>query len=173
MDKKYELTDEKIEVFGRTLYRIRALRDIPAIEVKAGDLGGFIEKEENLSHDDNAWVCGNAEVYGDARVYGNARVYGDARVCGNAEVYGNARVCGNARVYGNAEVIWLSKIGSRLGTTTVFKCADDTVKVTCGCFSGTLDEFAQKVEETHGDNQYGREYKAFIELVKIHFYKEN
>lgn len=55
----------------------------------------------------------------------------------------------------------------------MFKCVDDTVKVTCGCFFGTLDEFAQKVEETHGDNRYGREYKAFIELVKIHFEKEN
>lgn len=64
MDKKYELTDEKIETFGTTLCRIRALRDISAFAVKAGDLGGFIEKEENLSHD------GDAEVYGNARVYG-------------------------------------------------------------------------------------------------------
>lgn len=136
MDKKYELTDEKIETFGTTLYRIRALRDISAFDVKAGDLGGFIKKEENLSHD------------------------------------GNARVCGNARVYGDADIMWLSKIGSRLGTTTVFKAKDGNIKVTCGCFYGSLDEFDKKVEKTHGNNRYGKEYKAFIELVKIHF-KEN
>lgn len=130
MDKKYELTDAKIEAFNTTLYRIRALRDIPAFDVKAGDLGGYIEKEENLSHD------------------------------------------GNARVYGNADIMWLSKIGSRLGTTTVFKAKDGNIKVTCGCFYGSLDEFDKKVEKTHGDNRYGKEYKAFIELVKIHF-KEN
>lgn len=142
MDKKYELTDEKIEAFSTTLYRIRALRDIPAFDVKAGDLGGFIEKEENLSHDGDAWV------------------------------YGDARVSGDARVYGNADIMWLSKIGSRLGTTTVFKAKDGNIKVTCGCFYGSLDEFDKKVEKTHGDNRYGKEYKAFIELVKIHF-KEN
>ena len=166
MDKKYELTDEKIEAFCTTLYRIRALRDISAFDVKAGDLGGFIEKEENLSHDDNAWVCGNARVYGDARVCGDARVYDNAWVCGDARVYGNARVCGDA------DIMWLSKIGSRLGTTTVFKAKDGNIKVTCGCFYGSLDEFDKKVEKTHGDNRYGKEYKAFIELVKIHF-KEN
>ncbi|EJF81205.1 hypothetical protein MCQ_00483, partial [Candidatus Bartonella washoeensis Sb944nv] len=41
--KKYEFTDETIEVNGRTLYRIRALKDF--WQVKAGDLGGFIEHE--------------------------------------------------------------------------------------------------------------------------------
>ena len=46
--KKYKLTDEKIEWYGRTLYRIIAL--ISFGDVKEGDLGGFIEKEENLSH---------------------------------------------------------------------------------------------------------------------------
>jgi len=34
-----------------------------------------------------------------------------------------------------------------------------------------LNEFERKVEETHGDNIYGKEYKAFIELIKIHFGK--
>ena len=42
--KKYELTDETIEISGHTLYRIRALRSFGVIET--GQLGGFIEKEE-------------------------------------------------------------------------------------------------------------------------------
>ena len=54
----------------------------------------------------------------------------------------------------------------------MFKAKDGNIKVTCGCFYGSLDEFDKKVEKTHGDNRYGKEYKAFIELVKIHF-KEN
>ena len=45
--KKYELTDEIIEVEGKKLYRIRALVDIPKHDVKIGDLGGFVESEEN------------------------------------------------------------------------------------------------------------------------------
>ena len=47
--KKYELLqDDTIQHFGRTLYRIRALVAIGAL-VSPGDLGGYIEKEENLS----------------------------------------------------------------------------------------------------------------------------
>lgn len=94
--KKYELLqDQTIEWCGRTLCRIRALRDFG--NVRAGDVGGYIECERNLSQDGNAWVCG------DARVYDNALVYDDARVCSDARVSGNARVCGDARVYGNAD----------------------------------------------------------------------
>ena len=74
----YELTDETIEHTGTTLHRIRALVDMPIHDVKAGDLGGFIEKFENLQ--ENAWVSGNAKVYDDAVVSGNARVSGNAWV---------------------------------------------------------------------------------------------
>ena len=100
--KKYELTAEFIEKWGKKLFRIKALISFGSVEV--GELGGYVEKEDNLAQDGNAWVYGNAEVYGNARVCGNAWVYGNARVCGDAEVYGNARVCGDAWVYGNAEV---------------------------------------------------------------------
>ena len=101
--KKFELTSEFItNIFGTKLFRIKALIEFG--NVKAGELGGFVEKEENLNHEGNAWVYGNARVYGNASVYGDARVCGDARVYGNAWVYGNARVCDDARVYGNASV---------------------------------------------------------------------
>ena len=100
-NRKYEmLQDQTIEWRGRTLYRIRALRDFG--DVHAGDVGGYIECERNLSQDGNAWVYDDARVSGDARVYGNARVCGDARVYGNARVCDNAWVCGNALVCGDA-----------------------------------------------------------------------
>ncbi|WP_375643790.1 MULTISPECIES: hypothetical protein [unclassified Bartonella] len=73
--KKYEFTDEKTVFDGRTLHRIRALRDFGY--VKKGDLGGFIEKEDNLSHDGNFWVSGNAKVYGKAKVCGFAEIFGN------------------------------------------------------------------------------------------------
>lgn len=62
--KKYELTDETIKIGGHTLYRIKALVDFG--NVKAGDIGGRIEKEENLAQDGNAWVSGDAWVSCDA-----------------------------------------------------------------------------------------------------------
>ena len=125
-------TDLTIKVGEKTLYRIEATKDIERFSVKAGDLGGYIEKEDNLSGD--AWVSGDALVYGNAKVSGdalvcdnalvsgdafvsgnalvsghawvsgNAWVYGNAQVRGNAQVHGNTWVCGNAWVYGNAQV---------------------------------------------------------------------
>lgn len=211
--KKYELTEETVTVYGKTLYRIRAVRDFGS--VKTGEFGGYIEKEEDLSHFGNAWVSGNAKVYGnakvsgDAKVYGNAKVYGEARVSGNAwaygevqvagnawiygdarvfgnarvydnawvygnaKVYGDARVSGNAWVYGNAEVFNTrhffvqGPIGSRDGYVTFYRTKDDTVEVRCGCFSGSLQEFVNQVEETHGGSRYEKEYKIAAELAKV------
>ena len=74
-------TDLTIEVGGKTLYRIESTKDIERFGVKAGDLGGYIEKEDNLSGD--AWVSGDARVYGDALVCGNALIYGNAGVYGD------------------------------------------------------------------------------------------
>ena len=109
MEKKYKLREDLTKgCYGKTLYRIEALRDFGII--KKGELGGYIGKEENLIHDGNAQVCGDAVVYGkaevcgDAEVYGKAQVYGDAVVCGDAVVYGKAEVCGKAQVYGDAVV---------------------------------------------------------------------
>ena len=60
----------------------------------------------------------------------------------------------------------MSKIGSRLGTTTFFK-SKLGVEVCCGCFSGTLEQFEEKVNETHGNNKHGEEYRLAIELAKL------
>ena len=83
--EKYKFTGETKTIylpFGTvTLHRIKAVVEFRL--VKVGDLGGWIEKEENLSHEENAWVYGNAKVYGDAWVCGNAKVYGDAKVVGS------------------------------------------------------------------------------------------
>ena len=106
--KKYKLTEEIIKVDDSILYRIEALRDFN--DVKKGDKGGFVEKEENLSQYgdswvyDNAMVFGNAEVYYDAIVRDNAIVYEDAIVCGNAKIFGDAQVYGNTLVCDNAEI---------------------------------------------------------------------
>lgn len=94
--KKYEFTGATIEYKGHTLRQIRAIRNFGSIT--EGTVGGWIEKEENLSHDGTCWVDHAAVVYE------TARVADDAIVKENAEVHGNAFVCDSARVYGLAEV---------------------------------------------------------------------
>lgn len=187
--KKYELTNEiKNLPGGVVLYRIRALKDFAG--VKAGDLGGFIQKESNLAQDGYAWVDGDACVYGDAKVcsnawvYGNAKVYGnawvqgdavvsgDAWVCGAAKVDGTARVDGDAWVCGDADYCTVEGFGRKSRTTTFFRCKDGKVRVKCGCFYGDLDEFLAKVKETHGDSKMAREYLMIADLMELHFKKE-
>ena len=145
--KKFELTSECITFFGRKLFRVRALIEFG--DIKAGALGGYIEKEENLSQSGNAWV------------YGNARVYGNAWVCDDAEVYGNA------------DYAYAHGFGSYFRTTTFFRLKDGGVGVRCGCFYGTLQEFRDKVRETHKNTKRAREYLMLADLMELRFKEEN
>lgn len=119
MEKKYELVKDDtlswtdLEGNDITLYRIRALKNFecPVKEdslfsnyINKGDLGGYIEKEENLSHEGGCWVFHKARVYGNAQVLENARLYNLANVFGNAIVKGYARLLGSAYVYGDAVI---------------------------------------------------------------------
>ena len=175
--KKFELTSEFVtNIFGTKLFRIKALVEFGG--VKAGELGGYIEKEENLDQDGDAWVYGDAEVYGNAKVYGNAEVYGDAKVCGDAKVYGDAEVCGDAEVYGdakvcgNADYAYAHGFGSEYRTTTFFRLKNGDVGVRCGCFYGTIQEFRDKVRATHKETKKAKEYLMLADLMELRFAKE-
>ena len=240
--KKYELTDDSITFMGHKLFRIRAIRSFNGVNV--GNLGGYIEKEANLSHDNDAWIFDNACVYDYACIYDDARIYDNACISGNARIYnkacilGNACISGNVRIYGNACIYddarisgytyiyndarisdnacisgcaciydnvsilgnafisgfacisgyaricgdaWIHSetdylcfkgLGSQNRNTTFFKCKDGHIHVSCGCFSGSIQEFETKVKKTHGDSKYAKEYLACIEVVKLHFEKE-
>lgn len=119
--KKYEFTKEtrkiydEIEERTRTLYRIRAV--ISFGDVKAGDLGGWVEKESNLSQNGNCWV------YDDAVAYGTAHVLDCAKVLGHSEVSGFAKVSGYAKVLGHSEVSGCAKVSghARVSENSVIK----------------------------------------------------
>ena len=108
-------------------------------EVKEGELGGYIEAEKNLSQ------CCNARVSDNAWVYGNSDIKTTGDICS------------------------MSGFGSEYRTITAFRTKNGDVHVSCGCFQGNLEAFCQRVESTHGNNLYGREYKKMIEMLKIHF----
>ena len=144
---KYKLISEDYrKICGEKLYRIEALKDFG--DIKAGDLGGYIESEDNLRHDGNARVCDNACVYG------------YAKVCDNA------RVGGNACIRGDASWLTVGPIGSRDDFTTFVATADGEIHVSCGCFSGDIDEFEKAVEKTHAGTKHEKDYKLAIALTK-------
>ena len=99
MEKKYTFTSETIKYKGYTLHRIKALKDIvinTEITIEKGSLGGWIEKEYNLSQDGNCWVSGKAKVFGDAIVKGCAYVSDYVEVHGNAIIREHAEIHGTA-----------------------------------------------------------------------------
>ena len=89
---KYELTEEcKVVslVDGKhTLYRIKALRDFA--DVKAGQLGGWVEKETNLSQAGNCFIYDDAVVCGRAKVKDHSCVFNDSMVFGRAQIANHA-----------------------------------------------------------------------------------
>ena len=149
---KYELTSNFKMIAGRKLFQIKAL--ISFGDVEAGDLGGYIETVNNLVQEGDAWV------------------YGNARVSGNAEVYGNARVYGDAWVSGNADWLLIGRIGSRAAFTTFFKCRNKLIRVSCGCFYGTIAEFRAKVATTHGNNKHAQMYNLAADMAELQMKEE-
>lgn len=117
--KKYEITDIAHPKYP-WLHRIRAL--VPVNEdVKAGDLGGYVQTEDNLSQKDTCWIydqaicCEDAMVRKDARMYDGSMARGSALIAGDARMYERACADGNccirngeikedARVAGSAVV---------------------------------------------------------------------
>ncbi len=136
--KKYEIVkSESIVHNGRRLYRIKALRGFNTVTgetVFKGDLGGYVESENNLSQEGYCWIRNNAKVYDNAKVlddaviYKHAKIFGNAvirknalvedfaQICGAAEVsnnaiiYGCAVVTGKAQIYNNAQVHGVAEI---------------------------------------------------------------
>ena len=135
MERYFKLTEETIvNEAGRKLRQIECTRDFKFAH--AGELGGFIEKEENLGGE--AWVDEGAQVWGEAKVINgsvlrdNARVYGRSKVRNGSVIYDEARVydyalvdaCsvgGLAKVYGKS---WISRGVSMADQTEVFGLAN-------------------------------------------------
>ncbi len=102
--KKYEICSSFITFCGITVHRIRALADIPRYGVKAGDLGGYVENESNLSQDGDCWITGNARVYEGAKIVGNAIVRDKYSVYDNAIIGGNCDLHGKGYIFGNIKL---------------------------------------------------------------------
>ena len=98
-NKKYEiLMDEKntIEWKGHTLHRIRALRDFG--DIRKGDIGGFVENENNLSHKGNCWI------YDDAKAMDNSIMYDNSRICDKSELHDDSEMYNYTRMYDYSEL---------------------------------------------------------------------
>ena len=64
MSKKYEFTGKEKNAYGKVLKQIVCVAAFGSVSV--GEVGGWIESEDNLSQYGNAWVFENAQVFGNA-----------------------------------------------------------------------------------------------------------
>ena len=102
MTPKYEITriaHPKVP----WMHRIRALRDVRE-DVRAGDLGGFVQSERNLSQEGTCWIADNAIAAEEACVSGHSLLSDNAWACGHAAIFDRAIVSGNAVLDGGVFV---------------------------------------------------------------------
>lgn len=100
---KYELVaGDTRTVLSATVHRIRALRPITAHRVRAGDLGGYVESERNLSQDGDAWISGDAMAVQRSRLEGAALATDEVLLSGFAILRDNARMSRFSRADGHA-----------------------------------------------------------------------
>ena len=123
--KYFELFKDDYKIInGVTVYRIKALVDFD--DIKAGQLGGYIEKEENLKvyysvldpgwysyYAENnkvraSWIYDNACVYGDSVVYSGGRVKGNSVIC-NSHILDDSTISGDSSIF-NSKVSYKSTI---------------------------------------------------------------
>jgi hypothetical protein len=107
--------------------------------VKIGELGGWVKSEQNLSHTGNAWVSGDARVFGDS-----------------------ARISGNARIIQNSDyTVFKNNLTSQRYYTYIF--TNDFWVI--GCFKGNTDELKKHLEK-NGNELQKIEYNMAIEYVQ-------
>ena len=191
MGKKYELLkNDCINYKGRTLYRIIALRDFGY--VCEGEVGGYVQSEDNLSHNGDCWVFDNAKVFNSAKIHDNATIFENAGIFDNATVFENARVCNNARikynarVYGNAKIerdTIIGQISTPYKKIFQYQCEkrvltailteDNQIFYSIGCQTNIdEEEFVYRIHTYNGGvefNTHRKEYLRLIPAINLYF----
>ena len=109
MEKKYKIREDlSLYYYGRTIYRIEALKDFS--DVKIGDIGGYVECEDNLNQSGNCWIYDNAKAMDESKVLGEAVVKNEAILMNKASVLEQCQILDYSEIKGFAIVLGNAKI---------------------------------------------------------------
>lgn len=132
--KKYEITSSYIYVGLHKLYRIRATRDIqnPYMIIHKGEVGGYIESEDNLDPYDESWIdkdvhlCENSKVKDLAYLTGNITLFDNSIVCDKVTMfgYGEIQLFGNSNIYQNARLQNKNFESMKINNSSIFGDSD-------------------------------------------------
>ena len=104
MNKYKILYDDKKEVYDDVfVYRVQALKHFS--DVKAGDIGGYVQSENNLSQEGDCWIYDDAIAYNNSKIIDNAKVCNKAILADNAIVMEDATVKDEAYIVGNGNIL--------------------------------------------------------------------
>lgn len=142
------------QVSGFAKVRDNAIISNDARVIGDAQVGGF------ASIDLNALVCGQARIEDYAYVTDQAVVKGSAYVGGPIVLGGETIVSADAVLKAQYDCLSINGLGSRQRTTTFFLTKNGTIRVNCGCFSGTIEEFRKQVKLTHGGIRHETAYLA-------------
>lgn len=119
---------------------------------------------------DNVRVYGNATVSGRVRLNDSVLVSGDACIRGDVIISGCATIFGTALVETDFDYLIIGPAFSSGRFTTAYRTADNTIEVTTGCFTGTVEDFRRAIDSSHAnDPKYKRQYLGFASLIECNF----
>ncbi len=174
--KKFKLTSNTVVNYGRKFTQIESVCDFN--DVTRGDLGGWVEDESSLKND--AWVYKDVFVFAGAEIRGG-EIRGGVILGGvirggvilggvirggvirGGEIRGGEIRGGEIR---GDNHIGFANVGSEKGYLLAY-IMDNEITISRGCFYGNIDEFYDKVESHHGDNEYGQFYKALRPIIEM------
>lgn len=151
-------TDDKITVTGIDLYRLE----------ESSLIGKNVYAAKSVSIGVGVSI-GNGVCIGDMARIGDRASIGIKSSIGNEASIGAGASIGNEASIGDRasyDIMLIGPGGSRNSYTTIWRHKDGRLRVTAGCFTGTLDELDAAAKKTHGDNQHCKYYLAMIEFVK-------
>ena len=94
-----------------------------------------------------------------------ARAYLDGAYLARANLAG-ANLAG-ANLAGKRSVFQIGPIGSRCAYFVAYLTSKGVI-LKAGCFTGSVAEFETKLQDEHGDNKHAQEYRAALQLIKVH-----
>jgi NDP-sugar pyrophosphorylase family protein len=110
LKSKYVLVQPTI-IKGIKVYRVKATKDFG--NVKMGDVGGYVQSENNLSKEGLCWIYDNAMVLENAKLRGNARLRDKAVIEGNSIVEDISIVRDNSYISGSSRIKGCTLVSGR------------------------------------------------------------
>ena len=160
----FELTKENNTIKDTIEEAVKCYADLGYADLGGADLRGADLSYANLG---GANLGGAYLRYADLRGADLSYANLGGAYLGGAYL-GGAYLGGAGKISKAEDILIVGNIGSRLGYTHIYN-TDNGIFVKCGCFFGAIEEFAEKVKQTHGNNKHAKAYAALIDFAKAKF----